>query len=179
MDERVNKLIHAYVTDGKGCWHERLDNTQRYRVPSPCVCGKQYTSKKNLKHHIETANPDYFTRKHFPDLKDKLFGDKRMYEAFYFSTVTKYFSETGKIMNPITTVDFTAFLFLDYTRFCILFCDFLRLPETIEEFGWEECCEETCIGGVVMHENGKDVKCIECNGTGRIPKSWAVLAKET
>lgn len=160
----INRLLHAYVTDG-GHWHEEVKHPDGRISLSRCSC---------MKHHsidpIWKLNPDYSTPVDFKRLTDKLFGDKQLREKFGSFTWRKYGNERmwASIMN------YMAWLFSDYQRFCTLFAEFLQLPETVKEFGREECPE--CHGVVYQYaENEIYTACEKCNGTGRILKPWAKM----
>jgi len=158
----INQLIHAYVTEG-ACWHEfsihplKDDNTFDWHHCR--FCGM---SEGDLKIG-EDIRPDYSTPDNFKKLTDKLFGDERMYEAFEYHAGTAW-------ANSGTHQYMMQWLFSDYARFVALFAEFLRLPETVREFGYKEC---SC------KSRGWDIaKCHQCNGTGKILRPWAKLVEE-
>jgi hypothetical protein len=157
MTETDNRLIHAYVTDG-GCWHEWK--------PSDPV-----DDFYNIDY--DSMNPDYSSRAHFPDLTAKLFGDERMWEAFVEWSIDEYWGE-----EP--SCGYIPWLFSDYDRFVTLFARFLRLPETVREFGWYWCPDKDfnpdgmCVTDINLDcpiEGG-------CNYTGQVPTAWAKLVEE-
>lgn len=174
----MNKLIHAYV-EPEGCWHMIRtviwDNKQEDTYAPPiaalkfidrwdvyeihCSCGEV------VLHGISFPNPDYSTPVHFEKLKDKLFGDYNLWYAFTFWAYTR------KCTLPDKDA-YYRWILLDWSRFCSLFCTFLRLPETIGEFGYTECEDS-----MVAYPHCVRSSC-DCHGTGRILKPWARLAGE-
>lgn len=123
-----DKLLTLFM--GK-CWHERTDNTQRYRRPSPCVCGKEYTTLFNLKNHFRIANPDFSQPAQWHEFFVWLTKEREdMWEAFWWYC---YHVEGC----PRIDWDVARWLFSDLSRFTNLFADFLCLPSTIEQWGWE------------------------------------------
>lgn len=165
----INRLLHAYVTDG-GHWHEEVKHPDGRISLSRCSC---------MKHHsidpIWKLNPDYSTPVDFKRLTDKLFGDIQCYFAFERWLFHDKYKDDH--VNEIGLVDvrlFIPWLFSDWSRFCTLFAEFLAMQETVEEFGWEECPE--CHGVVYQYaENEIYTACEKCNGSGKILKPWAKM----
>ena len=141
MTEADHRLVHAYVTDGK-----------EYRSVLTSVCPDC--------EYEEWDDPDYSTRQHFPDLTAKLFEDD-LYEAFEY--------HAGNAWAATGTKQFLIpWLFSDYARFCTLFVEFLRLPETVREFGWEE---GTIVTMATWDDDWGDEKVT-------VRKPWAKLVEE-
>lgn len=144
------KLLHSYVTDGKG-----------YRTVLISVCPDC--------EYEEWDDPDYTSRAHFPDLTGKLFGDREMWFRFRLWVARNHMPEYW--------ADRSIFLFSDNARFCSLLCQFLRLPDTVREFGEMEC--KWCSGtGQARFREWVNCTCQTCNGTGRIPTPWAAHVKK-
>jgi hypothetical protein len=78
-------------------------------------------------------NLNYDSPDHFARFTGRLFENKEMWKAFWKHL---WFKEDTPQMYDY---EFVAWLFSDRTRFVTLFAEFLRLPETRREFGWEEC----------------------------------------
>ena len=63
-----------------------------------------------------------------------------------------------------------------YMRWVVLLAEWLRLEETREKWGWEECpnCEQGyAIRKVGDRMEGTTDRCQYCNGTGKIRAEWA------
>ena len=127
-----------------------------YVEPDGCWHELMHTRCKKCGITEPIPNPDYSTPVHFKRLTDKLLNDLPMWKSFYAHCANDGW-----------------YLFQDWERFCYLFSEFLRLPETVEEFGWEEC---ECKGEPIRGD--KLVWCLKCNGTGKILKPWAKMVKE-
>lgn len=150
----MNKLIHAYVTDGKD---GRYLDVPIFACPN---CD-----------YVEWDKIDYSTPDNFKSLTDKLFGDPtQMWERFYLSGF--YYDK-----ESVYDLEYVAYLFSNYSRFCALFAEFLRLEDTVDEFGWEECPEYSISVGNTrcsQHTN----ECPACNHIDKRLKPWAVLVKD-
>jgi hypothetical protein len=162
--DQINQLLHAYVTDG-ACWHEFNE------YPRHCSkCGEFIDSST-----LPVPSPSYSAPDNFEVLTDKLFGDEKIWLDFYLWAGEQFGKEYFLPIEKWVKVeaDLAAWLFLDWSRFCSLFASFLYLPETIDEFGYMECphCEGT-------GWESPSFNCKDCNGSGKILKQWAILAKE-
>lgn len=125
--------------------------------------------------NLNYDSPDYFAR-----FTGKLFEQERMYHQFEIFLFRKYPTEHGYAIADCQTGwvsnNFIPWLFSDRTRFVTLFAEFLRLPETVREFGWEECpnCEQGYAIRKVGHRmEGTTDRCQFCDGTGKVLSDWA------
>ena len=146
-------------------WHQRYDNTQRYRRPSPCTCGKQYTTVWNLKLHLKVANPDFSDDHTAMELLRWFFKEKEgMFIGFY-----DYMDIVAEDFILLKEVDGKQ-----YMSWVVLLSEWLRLEETREKWGWEECPDKNIIGGLCITK--KDSKCPVKEGdncSGKIRSAWA------
>ena len=163
MTEADQRLIHAYV-EPEGCWHEWIAHSKHelsYRGWYMCRwCGEERLS------HVIPASfpyPDYSLPDNWTKLKNKLFGDERMWLAF-----TDFLDDKWEMEVEIAAFQFIPWLFSDYARFVALFAEFLRLEETVREFGWIICDGGQVSYPYCLRRNGCD-----CNGTGKILTPWA------
>ena len=169
--DQINRLIHSYV-EPERCWHKHDPKN----VDECLLCKNAFQGTNGEPYDCEQDNPDYSSRAHFPDLTGKLFGDERMWLAF-----TDFLDDKWEMEVEISAFQFIPWLFSDYARFVTLFAEFLRLPETVREFGWEECkgCEAGYAIRKVGHRlEGTTDRCQTCNGTGKILRPWAKLVEE-
>jgi len=147
MTPDQNKLIHAYVTDGKGEWRDIADSSCFY-------CGCTFPT-----------NPSYSAPDNFRVLTEKLFGDE-MWDRFFWDVRNRHTPTVG-------SAEHTLYLFSDYSRFCSLFAKFLCLDSTIEEFGYMECEYHYDCSVKGKDQCPYDY---ECKGFGKRKKPWAKLA---
>jgi hypothetical protein len=157
-----DKLLTLFM--GK-CWHEwkEIYPTNNHTIRSSPTfecryCGEYFTD-----------NPDFSQPAQWHEFFVWLTKEREdMWEAFWWYC---YHVEGC----PRIDWDVARWLFSDLSRFTNLFADFLCLPETIEQWGWEECLEY----GVV---DGKSciftcIKAQPCKN-GKILVPWARYASE-
>jgi hypothetical protein len=117
--------------------------------------GEEYTGQ-------DFSRPDHFAR-----LTGKLFKQEELWDEFCEGYAHGVWEKERKI-------DFYPWLLspddqLRYTRFVTLFAEFLRLPETVEEFGREEICSE-----FNRWHNPCPPFCDKCDdGSGKVLSAWA------
>jgi hypothetical protein len=116
-------------------------------------------------------NLNYDSPDHFARLTKRLFENTLLYERFEYYAGTAW-ANSGTHQYMIQWL-FQSDDQLRYTRFITLFTEFLRLPEVVERFGWEECPNPQC-----EFDQRMPTGCGICNGTGKIQAEWAKLAKE-
>jgi len=113
-------------------------------------------------------NLNYDSPDHFARLTKRLFENTLLYERFEYYAGTAW-ANSGTHQYMIQWL-FQSDDQLRYTRFITLFTEFLRLPEVVERFGWEEC--PTCwkpgdyTGSLPMF-------CPKCNSSGKVLAPWA------
>jgi hypothetical protein len=156
-------------------WHERSSNTQRYRKPSPCACGKQYTAMKNLKKHFTSVNPDYSRPADLYEFFTWLCKERpEMWFTF------RHFAFKVWIKDMDATAEFIPWLFFQSpSRPRDLMAEWLRLDETVERWGWTPCDGfPECMQGERDVCKYPDMRC-EGNGKTRGQYApWARLVQE-
>lgn len=107
-------------------------------------------------------NLNYDSPDHFARFTRRLFENKEMWDKYYQYAFKRY-------LNSETHNTFVPWLFSDRTLFTSLFAEFLRLDETVEEFGREEICSE-----FNRWHNPCPPFCDKCDdGSGKVLSAWA------
>jgi hypothetical protein len=166
LTEQQNRIIHAFTTDG-ACWHE-FGGYAGNRVCLKC------DELINI-HHIP---PSYTSQPHFDAFLRRLFGEEKMYRRFEgWLFHEKYKQDHVDRIGIVDTRLFVPYFFHpDHReRFLTLFLEFLALPETQRDFGWERCKQGIWEGGA-CYNRGCD-RWGEC--TGKVPRPWLKVMKES
>lgn len=166
----INRLIALWMGE---CWHEWEPISKSINGNPNCIhchIGKYFDGEKR--------NPDFSQPEHFASFTGRLFENKEMWATFEnWVEYDKCLHET----KDMTMWELIAFFFSDRTRFCTLFAEFLRLPETVERFGWEggkKDCIQTCpqFSTETFKYSCPDFDAGNC--TGKVLSAWARYAKE-
>lgn len=141
-------------------WHEGIIYPDGTRSLYKCSCMEHQSTEP-----LSSLNPDFS-------------DDRTALELYrWFSTSKEdMFTEFEEYMD-ISTYDFIKFKEVDgknYMRWVVLLSEWLRLEETREKWGWEECPDKNIIGGLCITK--KDSKCPVKEGdncSGKIRAEWA------
>jgi hypothetical protein len=157
-------------------WHEGVtypDGTQsRYK----CSCMEHQSIDP-----LSSLNPDFSDDHTAMELLRWMHKTKwRMWRAF------RDYSYGKMVESELMDFQFWSFSFTQadgkqYMIWVSTLAEWLRLPETIRDFGWEECpnCEQGYAIRKVGHRmEGTTDRCQFCDGSGKVLSAWAKYAKE-
>jgi len=184
LTEHQNRIIHAFVKPG-GCWHEMIpafpcpDVTDyKFRGHKCKKCGFYWSTK------IEDGygTPTYTNDAPFSNFLRVLFEEERIWFVFRYYSVCRWMQEDTQLYYDNGEARFERWLFSDRERFLTLFLEFLALPETQRDWGWEECPECSGRGELSYKRDGLSdlatYQCAECNGSGQVPRKWLKVWRE-
>lgn len=163
LTEAQNRLIHAYVEPG-GHWHEGIKHSDGTVSVYRCSCMEHQSIDP-----IWRLNPTYTDDAPFSNFLRVLFGEEKMYRRFEgWLFHEKYKQDHVDRIGIVDTRLFVPYFFHpDHReRFLTLFLEFLALPETQRDFGWERCKQGIWEGGA-CYNRGCD-RWGEC--TGKVPR---------